>query len=139
MKLFLILFLTASSLFCFAEEKTGSASEVSNAKESASTESKELPSIDREAVKRVVRNNISLFKACYDTEYKKDPTLKGKVTVGFDISDTGDVIKADIKKTDIKNEALNSCLIDRMRSLKFPKAPAGTVAEVHYPFTFKGN
>ena len=141
MKTSVISLFLLSSIFSFAEEKTTNSSNTTIASEDTtgvSADDREIKTIDREAVKRVIKGNMSLFKACYDTQYKKDSSLNGKVLVGFTISDTGEVIKADIKKSDFKNEVLNGCMIDQIKSLKLPKAPKRTVAEVQYPFVFKG-
>ena len=41
-------------------------------------------------------------------------------------------------KSSIGNSTVEECVRARMLTLRFPEPPAGTVAEVTYPFLFQG-
>lgn len=96
--------------------------------------------IDREAVRRVVRSALSAFKSCYDREYKSDTRLEGKVVIAWEIHEKGVAKNAKIvtEKSTIRNANVENCVKARMLTLRFPEPPAGTVAEVVYPFLFQG-
>lgn len=93
--------------------------------------------IDREAVKSVIKNNLNLFKNCYEVEYRKNHSLEGKVVIGWSIDQNGLVTKTWVKDTKMNNQNVENCLTDKVKTLNFPKAPLGTVAEVQYPFVFQ--
>lgn len=97
-------------------------------------------SIDREAVRRAVRSAMSAFKACYEREYKKDTKLEGKVVVAWEIHEKGigknSVVVKD--KSTIGNSAVENCVRERVLTIRYPEPPAGTFAEVTYPFVFQG-
>jgi len=97
-------------------------------------------SIDREAVRRAVRDSLAAFKACYEREYKKDTKLEGKVSVSWEIHEKGIARNAKIikDKSTINNYEVEECVRRRMLTIRFPEPPPGTVAEVVYPFTFQG-
>jgi len=95
-------------------------------------------SIDREAVKVVIQNNLNVFKKCYTDEYKNNKNLAGKVVLAWEINDQGVVAKSSIKSTQVNNENTEKCLTEKVKALSFPKAPTGTIADVQYPFVFKG-
>lgn len=97
-------------------------------------------SIDREAVRRVVRSALPAFKACYDREYRKDTKLEGKIVVAWEIHEKGVAKNARIvkDKSSLANSTVEECVRARMLTLRFPEPPAGTVAEVTYPFLFQG-
>jgi len=97
-------------------------------------------SIDREAVRRTVRQALAQFKACYEREYRKNTKIAGKVVVKWDIDDKGTAKNAHIVKnvSTINNESVEECVRLRMLSLKFPEAPPGTWAEISFPFLFEG-
>ncbi|MBC7421775.1 MAG: AgmX/PglI C-terminal domain-containing protein [Bdellovibrio sp.] len=97
-------------------------------------------SIDREAVRRVVRSALSAFKSCYDREFKKDTKLEGKVVISWEIHEKGVAKNAQVvhSKSTIGNSAVEECVRSRMLSLRFPEPPAGSFAEVTYPFLFQG-
>lgn len=97
-------------------------------------------SIDREAVRRAVRSAMSAFKACYEREYKKDTKLEGKVMISWEIHEQGIARNSKVvkDKTTLGNAAVENCVRDRMLAIRFPEPPAGTIAEVMYPFVFQG-
>lgn len=96
--------------------------------------------IDREAVRRVVRSAINSFKACYEREYKKDTKLEGKVVIAWEIHEKGVAKNARVvsAKSTIGNAAVEDCVRSRMLTLRFPEPPQGTMAEVMFPFVFQG-
>jgi pSer/pThr/pTyr-binding forkhead associated (FHA) protein len=96
--------------------------------------------IDREAVRRVVRSALSAFKSCYDREYKSDTKLEGKVVIAWEIHEKGVAKNARVvsEKSTIRNSNVENCVKARMMTLRFPEPPTGTVAEVVYPFLFQG-
>ena len=97
-------------------------------------------SIDREAVRRAVRDSLAAFKSCYEREYKKDTRLEGKVFISWEIHEKGIPKNARVMrdKSTINNSAVEDCVRARMLTIRFPEPPPGTVAEVIYPFLFQG-
>jgi TonB family protein len=96
--------------------------------------------IDKEAVRRVVKSALAQFKACYEKEYRMNSKLEGKVVVQWEIHEQGIAKNAQIVKvkSTINNSAVEECVKNRMMALKFPEPPPGTAAEVTYPFIFQG-
>lgn len=97
-------------------------------------------SIDREAVRRVILYALPQFKACYEREYRKNTSLKGRIAVRWEIDEKGTAKNAIIVKSEstLNNIQVQECVKLRMLGLKFPETPAGTFAEVTYPFLFEG-
>lgn len=119
---------------------TGFGSKDQVAIEAGGAEEEFSGSIDREAVRRVVRSALAAFKSCYDREFKKDTKLEGKVVVSWEIHAKGVAKNAQVvkSKSTIGNSAVEECVRSRMLSLRFPEPPAGSFAEVTYPFLFQG-
>ncbi|AZZ37671.1 FHA domain-containing protein [Bdellovibrio sp. qaytius] len=99
-----------------------------------------IGSIDKEAVRRVVRSALQAFKACYDREYKKDTKLEGKVVISWEIHEKGVAKNARVvkEKSTLDNPAVGECVRARLMTLRFPEPPAGSMAEAVYPFLFQG-
>jgi outer membrane biosynthesis protein TonB len=97
-------------------------------------------SIDKEAVRRVVKSALAQFKACYEREYRMNSKLEGKVVIQWEIHEQGVAKNAKVvrSKSTINNSAVEECVKNRMMALKFPEPPPGTAAEVTYPFIFQG-
>lgn len=92
--------------------------------------------IDREAVRRVIRSILSQLKSCYERQLRVDSTLEGKVVIQFEIAEQGRVRSASTKSTSLNNTTVESCVAARIREARFPEPPTGTIAVVDYPFVF---
>lgn len=97
-------------------------------------------SIDKEAVRRVVRSALPQFKACYEREYRQNTKLEGKLVITWEIHEQGIAKNARIvkNKSTINNTVVEECVRARMLALRFPEPPVGTAAEVTFPFVFQG-
>ena len=95
-----------------------------------------LGSIDKEAVRRVVRNNRRQLQACYENELSRSPDLHGKIIVQWEIGAGGVVTDAKIKSSTMNNSSVENCITSRLRAWRFPEPPANTAAVVNFPFVF---
>ena len=64
---------------------------------------------------------------------------EGKVMAVFSVAATGltDKVKIDRKKTTIKNQRIQDCVTDAIRSWEFPKPTDGREHPIEYPFELK--
>jgi hypothetical protein len=93
-------------------------------------------SLDRDAIQKVINQNVSQIQRCYERELLKTPGLSGKVEVEWVISQSGSVKSARQKFTDLSSQAAVSCILDKIKTWKFPQPKGGDVV-VSYPFLFK--
>ncbi|MCB9642892.1 MAG: AgmX/PglI C-terminal domain-containing protein [Myxococcales bacterium] len=93
--------------------------------------------LDKEIIRRIIRNNSSRFKYCYERELHKHPRLQGKIKIFFQIEGNGRVGFARIKSTTMNNDRVEGCLSQRVRHLLFPAPKGGGIVQVNYPFFFK--
>ena len=80
-----------------------------------------------EVIHSYVRRRQSQIKYCYDRELQKDPNVKGKMTVGFDINVKGQVLNAQKKSSSLNSEAVEKCVIGKIKRFKFPENQTATV------------
>ena len=106
---------------------------------SVSAGAQQSTSIDREGVRKTVANNIKKLKECYSEELKNEPAIEGKVVLSWDIEDSGNVKTANVKSSTLKNSKTEDCMLVVIKSIKFPPAPKGTVANINHPFVFGKN
>ena len=93
-------------------------------------------SLDKEIIRRVVRQHRREVKYCYETQLAKDANLKGKIVVRFTISPTGAVVSAVVKESTVKNDAVHDCLVRKLKRWAFPEPKGGGTVIVTYPFSF---
>lgn len=99
--------------------------------------------VNKEAVGRVIRKNRKQLRSCYDDALEVDSSLKGSVTLGWTINDKGRVVDPKAMSRSLTGngdlqvrETMIQCLVDRVKTWRFLKAPQGEDVTVSYPFTF---
>lgn len=93
-------------------------------------------SLDKELIRKGIRQHISEVRLCYEKELTKDPNLTGRVIVQFTIGRTGKVTESRAVSTSLGSPAVESCITKSVESWVFP-APDGGIVIVTYPFLFK--
>ncbi len=92
--------------------------------------------IDREAVRRVIRSILNQIKSCYERQLRVNSSLEGKVVIQFEIMEQGRVRTAKTKSSTLSDATVETCVAARIREARFPEPPTGTIAVVDYPFVF---
>lgn len=94
--------------------------------------------IDKEAIRRVIRAKLNEVKSCYERALnvqEKGRKLEGKIVLGWEIIEKGQARNVKVKSSTLGNPQVENCIRDRLASWTFPEPPAGLVAEVQaYPF-----
>ncbi len=90
-------------------------------------------SLDKEVIRRVIRQHIGEVKLCYEEQLKTNPSLAGRVMAHFTIGPDGKVTDSSIQETSLKSPACEKCIADAVRGWEFPKPRGGKVV-VSYPF-----
>ncbi len=92
--------------------------------------------MDREAIRRVIREHIREIRSCYERELQRSPDLYGKIVIEWDIEEAGRVTRAGVKRNELGNDAVGNCIVARLRTWRFPDPPKDQVGRVSYPFVF---
>jgi pSer/pThr/pTyr-binding forkhead associated (FHA) protein len=94
--------------------------------------------IDKEAIRRVIRQNKHELQSCYEralNTLEKGRKLEGKVILAWEIIEKGQARNVKIKSSTLNNRGVEECIRSRLASWIFPEPPTGLVAEVQaYPF-----
>ena len=93
-------------------------------------------SMDREAIRRVIREHLREIRNCYERELQRTPDLYGKVVITWDIVEGGRVSQAGVSRNEIGSAAVGECIAARLKTWKFPDPPKDQVGRVSYPFVF---
>jgi hypothetical protein len=94
-----------------------------------------LSGLPKDVINEVVQRHRSEIRACYDAALQRNPGLRGKIVVAFNIAPNGIIQSASVKESTIGDAGLGNCIVARVRSWVFPKPEAPVVTEVSaYPF-----
>ncbi|HMN67422.1 MAG TPA: AgmX/PglI C-terminal domain-containing protein [Bdellovibrionales bacterium] len=92
--------------------------------------------MDREAIRRVIREHIREIRNCYERELQRSPDLYGKVVLEWDIEEEGRVSRVVTKSNALGNDNVANCIMSRLKTWKFPDPPKDQIGRVSYPFVF---
>ena len=84
-----------------------------------------------EVIKRIVRQNMGRFRACYEDGLARNPSLAGRVAITFMIDRDGEVVSALDAGSTLPDKDVIECIARAYKTLSFP-SPNGVVA-VTYP------
>ena len=87
-----------------------------------------------ESIREVVDTLTGWIRFVYNRALRENPTLKGTITLEFEIVPGGDVSRCRVVSTTVKNPALEDQLVKRFQQLKFPPISEG-INTVIYPIT----
>lgn len=96
-------------------------------------------SIDREAIRRVIRSNLPSIRACYERQLNRKPDLFGKLVLTWEIGEQGRVVSAKMGSNELggsEGVEVANCILAKLKTWRFPEPPANQIAEVSYPFLF---
>lgn len=90
---------------------------------------------------RQIRSRMSSVRACYERASRVDPGLRGKLQLGFDIADSGQVASTQVELNGLRVDvdqsiatAMTSCI--RSQALAWRLAPEGPTGGAHVSYVF---
>jgi len=94
-----------------------------------------LSGLSKDIINAVVARHRSEIRWCYEAALQKNPSLRGKVVMAFNIQPNGVVSYAGTKESTVGDAALENCIASKIKTWIFPKPEAPVVTEVSaYPF-----
>jgi outer membrane biosynthesis protein TonB len=91
--------------------------------------------IDQQKLAAFVKARQALIKACYENALKRNPNLKGKISIRFTILETGGLADVAAAQNGLGAPEVAACIIQAMKSWRTQFRPSGPVT-VEYPFVF---
>jgi outer membrane biosynthesis protein TonB len=91
--------------------------------------------IDQQKLAAFVKARMGLIKACYENALKRNPNLKGKISIRFTILETGGLADVAPAQNGLGAPEVASCIVATMRAWRTQFRPSGPVT-VEYPFVF---
>lgn len=89
-----------------------------------------------EQIRKTVASRARSYQACFEAQLSRDPKLAGTIKIAWRVDSQGAVAGAKIKSTTMANTAVESCLLRRIKELRFPPPANGGEAAITFPFTF---
>jgi hypothetical protein len=93
--------------------------------------------LDRDLIAEVVNRNMGQVRFCYEQGLQGDPSLAGRVAIGWTIGGNGQVKTAGVDSTTLNSKIVEDCIVMRLRSWKFPLPEGGVDVKVSFPFVLR--
>jgi serine/threonine protein kinase/glyoxylase-like metal-dependent hydrolase (beta-lactamase superfamily II) len=90
--------------------------------------------LDKDIVRQVIESHDSDVMGCYLTELLADPTLFGRIVIGFTISASGQTTNSILSESTMGNRRTEACMLRAVRGWQFPPPGRGDVVTVSCPF-----
>jgi hypothetical protein len=92
-----------------------------------------------DVMRQLIIKNRQRFRDCFEIERRKEPGIKGTLTLHFKLDPAGKVKFAEVNlaRSTLKGTELASCALQALRALPFPRSSRGFESEVNYPFDFR--
>jgi hypothetical protein len=90
--------------------------------------------LDREIVRRVIRQHLNEVRYCYEQALPRKPQLAGRVVAHFAILATGATSAVAIGESTLGDVRVEACIAQAVRRWDFPRPRDGGLALVSYPF-----
>ena len=91
----------------------------------------QIGSINDPVGNRVIRARMGVFRACYQSELRSNPSARGRLLATIDIEASGMVTNVRLDGNAL--DATGTCINRNLRALRFP---AGDERTIRVPFTF---
>ena len=95
--------------------------------------------IDREGIRKVFYDNQRAIRSCYERELNRNPNLSGILKLNFDIGELGRVVGSPTINwgdSSMKSRTVAGCILNRLKTWRFPEPPRNQVVNVIYPLAF---
>jgi TonB family protein len=93
--------------------------------------------LDRETVRRYIQTKLDQIRYCYQKEVQRNPDLAGQIQVEWIILPAGNVTAVKVASTSMNSDPVESCIVSRVQTWRFPSPKGGGTVRVRYPFMFK--
>jgi hypothetical protein len=92
--------------------------------------------LDKEIIRRVIRQHINEVKFCYEQQLVRNPQLEGRISISFTIAGTGAVAASLLASSTMGNAHVEGCIVEAVRRWQFPSPQHNGIVIATYPFSF---
>ena len=86
-------------------------------------------------IDRVVKLNLTNLRSCYDSQLKVNSKLTDYIILNWNIGINGEVLRAWINRSTLKNKRIEKCIVDKVKQWTFAK-PNGGICAIKTPILF---
>ena len=93
--------------------------------------------LDKDQIEDVIMRHMGQITYCYEQGLQVKPQLSGTVSVKWIINESGRVQVANVGHTSLRSNQVESCMVSKIASWKFPQPTGHVSVRVSYPFVLR--
>lgn len=93
--------------------------------------------LDKDQIAAVINRHIGEVIYCYEKGLQVQSGLSGRVGINWVINAGGNVVGAHVASSSLGSARVEGCIVDHLRTWKFPHPVGGVNVKVEYPFVLK--
>lgn len=79
---------------------------------------------------------LPAIESCYAASFSANPDLRGRAVFLVDVGPEGQVMDTDLVTSTMDDEALHTCILEKLPGLKYEALGPENTARIHYPIVF---
>lgn len=92
--------------------------------------------LDKKDISAVIKAHEDDVRRCYEARLQLQEGLAGKLMVAWTIGADGDVVEATVREQTVPDPLVASCVLDRVKTWRFPEPINGGKVNVTFPYIF---
>ena len=92
--------------------------------------------LSKDEIQRVITAHVGEIQYCYEKQLRQNSGLAGRVVLEWVIAPTGAVAVVKVATSSLASTEATKCMMDRVKTWKFPKPRGNGGVTITYPFVF---
>ncbi len=92
--------------------------------------------LSKDEIQRVINSHVGEIQYCYEKQLRTNSGLAGRVVLEWTVSTAGSVSVVKVATSSLASNDATKCMMDRVKTWKFPKPRGNGAITIVYPFVF---
>jgi TonB family protein len=92
--------------------------------------------LSKDEIQRVISQHVGEIQFCYEKQLRTNPGLNGRVVLEWTVTTSGSVGVVKVSTSSLPSNDATRCMMDKVKTWKFPRPRGNGAVTVVYPFVF---
>ena len=92
--------------------------------------------LTKDEIQRVISQHVGEIQYCYEKQLRANPGLAGRVVLEWTVTTAGGVGVVKVSTSSLSSNDATRCMMDKVKTWKFPRPRGNGAVTVVYPFVF---
>ncbi|MDP2340195.1 MAG: AgmX/PglI C-terminal domain-containing protein [Deltaproteobacteria bacterium] len=92
--------------------------------------------LSKDEIQRVINSHVGEIQYCYEKQLRTNSGLAGRVVLEWTVTPSGSISVVKVATSSLASNDATKCMMDRVKTWKFPKPRGNGAVTIVYPFVF---